>query len=206
MVTAFSAHQHLVLLTYKHKYDKINFIMISKETLFSQETLEHVALVAGGMAAGGLGVKAYMKSMIRDRGFRVFAAKDEAALKTVLEITSEHGLKPRRRIEDKGVLRALLEDNVTVINATDQEAREEIGSPTSAIMMKAKHPLEAAEHAASLLIDRGYEATIIDQSAISQDTQGEMVFLATNAMEDGVNLGFRQHVTKMGPMPPRWKD
>lgn len=179
---------------------------MSKESFFSGETLESAALVFGGGAIGGLSVRAYMKSMLRDRGFRVFAASSKEAQDSLLKVTSQNGLPPRRRIEEEGghVRRALLEDNMTVINVTDPEASQEIGDPSAALMMKAKDPKAAASLAAETLMADGFTAEIVGHTTITDEVQGKMVFLHTDALKPGASLGFREHVKDMGPMPPRW--
>ncbi len=162
---------------------------------------EALGLVGTGAVLGGLAVRTYMNSFLHDEGHRVFAAPNFNALQAIVSVCEDNGLNPSLEISDEKVVQALMDDNRTAFVVTRPDVWEEMGSPSAAPTFRVKHPAEAAEKARAKLIEKGFSAETISPTADQQE--GEMVFVKTDALVSGL-IGFRQHVIKMGPKPPKW--
>jgi hypothetical protein len=137
-----------------------------------------------------------------DRGFHIYAARDLRARNAMVEMLSVFGLKPRFRIDSSSFKRILMSDNLTVINHTDPELWESMGSPAAGLAIVVKNPVAAARAAAWALEDRGYSSQVLGE--LDTDVPpGTMVFVKTNALM-GTVLVFRRHFFKLGKRPPKY--
>lgn len=159
-----------------------------------------------GFVVGALAMLFIAKGPIPffDKGFRIYATKDEAARDAVVEMLSQFGLKPRYRIDSDsgGVYRALMSDNTTIINYMKPDQWNAMGSPSAGLAITVRNPNHAAQAAVEMLRKSGYEAEV--QGEFDSDVPaGAMVSVQTNAFV-GTVLIFRRHFFKMGPRPPKW--
>lgn len=122
---------------------------------------------------------------------------------TLVALLADFGLKPKYRIDSGGVKRALLSDDMTIVNCTDPDLYARMGKPSAAIALKVRDPWAAARKAATTLKGSGYEAEILGELD-SDVPNGAMVFVKTNVLEGGM-LVFRRHFLRMGKKPPKWR-
>lgn len=137
-----------------------------------------------------------------DKGFRIYTARDEHALRTMVEVLRPY-LKPRYRIDGPDISRVLMSDNMTVINYQDTKLRERMGNAAAGLAVVDRHPQRAAERAVTALREGGYEAEILGE-LLRDVPRGSMVVVSTNALTDTVLL-FRKHFFRMGKRPPKYR-
>lgn len=147
-------------------------------------------------------MRKFMRSPLYDEGFSVYATPDIESLQAVVDVCQQNGLEPKKEITDEKTIRALMSDGHTVFNTTRPDVWQEMGRPAGAPMLRVKDPEVAAENARALFAERGILASVIEPMA--DQTAGKMFFVRTPALECGM-IGFREHVTKMGDRPPKWR-
>lgn len=138
-----------------------------------------------------------------DNGFRIYAAKDKNARNAIVNVLAHFGLQPRFQMDSQDIKRALMADNITVINATSPKNWEAMGKPAAGLALTVQDPKAAANKAVEMLAEAGYTAENLGEMD-SDVPAGAMTFVKTNALE-GTILVFRKHFFKMGPKPPKWK-
>lgn len=162
---------------------------------------EILSLLGAGAVIGGVAVRSYMKSLLNDEGHRVYVTPDFEALQAIIGVCETNGLEPAREIKDEMVYQVLMGDNRTVFLVTRPDVWEDMGRPTAAPMLRVKDPLNAAMEAQKALQEKGFSSEVI--SPMADQTEGEIFFVRTDALSCGL-IGFREHVVKMGPKPPKW--
>src|SRR5579864_9268374 len=78
---------------------------------------------------------------IIDKGSRIYTVADEASLNSVVRVLADLGLRPRFRIFSTSIKRAVMADNVTIINCTtDSDLWKRMGMPAAALALVKRQP------------------------------------------------------------------
>lgn len=166
---------------------------------------EALGIFGMGAVLGGVVMRAYMNSILHDRGHTQLVVPQSHA-EALLEIFESNGVKPRRKIvqgpqDAPSVVQALLEKSETVLLAAKEESLEAMGQPTCGKTFISKTPLEAAQAAVEVFEEHGIEAHV---DTTVHDESGDPLY---HVMAEGcsIALGWRPHGKNMpGPFPAKW--
>lgn len=136
-----------------------------------------------------------------DRGSRVFTCPSLQARAVVVHLLEHFGLQPRFRHDTQLVQRAIFWDG-TIVNVTDPTLHERMGKPGAGLALVVRNPTAAARDAWARLEDYGFSSRVIEDPDPDLPS-GALAFVVSEAFRGWV-LVFRKHITKLGPMPPRW--
>lgn len=141
--------------------------------------------------------------VLRDPGSFIFAMRDDAMLKRVLNVVDATAKKrPAFDASTKSVERALFMSGL-IINTSSAEVLARLGGSNAAMAFVVKHPESLAFTAAQMLRDAGCVAKVVADFD-PEIPKGKMSAVICPDL-GGIAIIFRVHKMKMGPPPPRWK-